>query len=374
MTLHSVSGTRLRAEQLSDDSSVLEGPLTGYHHETYVLDLRDRGQIVKFREPRDQILWFDRRCFVSEEELLRALKGHITRIPRVHDVAGMGMQEFIPGHTLRAQPWLGRRVSGRAFRQILQLFGEMARITPGMLSEEHVKRRCVSDDRPEDGDTDFFLERLIVFIEEQVYRKNFAQFSGLFEDLGIRDESFSHLKKHVAGLKRRPFCLLHGDLHRRNLVVDPQGDLWAIDWELAMLGDPLYDLATHIYLMNLPKGQERRMAREWRGVVDGVRDGSSFGMEDDLPLIIDFKRAQSVFTDVIRLAFTLSGEVTDLDRTVPPGVIRNLQSTLAGAGGALGLTEVPSQEQIMAALIRWYGAQKSVGADRGEPAQVADCS
>ncbi|CAM5643364.1 hypothetical protein SGRIM128S_09667 [Streptomyces griseomycini] len=39
-------------------------------------------------------------------------------------------------------------------------------------------------------------------------------------------------------------------------IVDPQGGLWVIDWELAMIGDPLYDLATHLHLMRLRRGAD----------------------------------------------------------------------------------------------------------------------
>lgn len=50
-------------------------------------------------------------------------------------------------------------------------------------------------------------------------------------------------------LTDRPRKLLHGDLHSKNFVVDRSGHLWTIDWELALVGDPLYDLATHLHLM-----------------------------------------------------------------------------------------------------------------------------
>jgi hypothetical protein len=354
MTPHLVSGTRQRAEEVSHDASVVKGPLKGYHHETYVLALPDGTQTVKFREPRAEILWYDRRCFTSEEELLRALKGHITRIPDVHDVAGMSMQGFIVGRTLAARSWSGRSVSDAIRDQILDLVREMVRITPDMLN---VKRRCTEWDRPEDGDTDGFLERLIVFIEDQVYKKN-PRFAGLFHDLGVDGDSFTRLRKNVSGLTQRPFCLLHADLHRQNFVVDPRGQLWTIDWELAMLGDPLYDLATHLYLMRYPEEQERRMAQEWRRVVERIRPDSAVGWERDLPVLLDFKRAQSVFTDVIRVSLSLC-DGTGFNWAGLPWAARKLQKVLASAAEPLELDEVRSHKQIMAALVRWHREQST---------------
>lgn len=345
---------------MSGDSSVVRGPLSGYHHETYVFPLRNGTQIVKCREPRAEILWFDRRCFQSEEELLRALKGHITRVPAIVDIEGLWLQWFIEGRTLGEQCRSGRRVPDAVFDQIVDLFREMVRITPDML---RVERRCEIRDRPDDGDTDGFLERLIVFTEQQVYDRNHAEFGGLFRDLGVESDAFTRIRKHVSGLTQRPFCLLHADLHRENLIIDPQGQLWTIDWELAMLGDPLYDLATHLHLMRYPADQGRRMTREWCRVVERVRPGSSYGWRQDLPRILGFKKAQSVFTDVIRVSLSLC-DGADLHWFALPRAAAKLHRVLTEAAGTLELDEVPSRPQVMAALVRWHRERSDRGSRR----------
>ncbi|MER6424386.1 aminoglycoside phosphotransferase family protein [Streptomyces sp. NPDC001137] len=340
---------QLADEVRGEEPGVIKGPLKGYHHETYVLWLDGGTQIVKVREPRAEILWFDRRCFESEEKLLRTLKGKVEWIPDVLDVAGMGFQGFIEGRTLPTRRWAGRRVSDAIFDQIVELFRQMARIPPDML--ESVPRRCLPEDRAEDRDTDGFLERLVVFIEDQVYKKNHEEFGELFEQLGVGSESFTRLKKKMCGLRPRPFSLLHADLHRKNFVVDSRGQLWTIDWELAMLGDPLYDLATHLYLMRYPETQQRRMATEWCRVVESANPGGSYGWADDLDVLLDFKRAQSVFTDVIRVSMSL-GDGTGFNWAALPWAARKLQRVLAAAAGPLDLAEVPSHTEIMTALMR----------------------
>ncbi|GGW77170.1 phosphotransferase [Streptomyces caelestis] len=345
---------------MSGDPNLVQGPLKGYHHETYVLALPGGTGTVKVREPRSEILWFDRRCFRSEEELLRALQGHISRVPGIVDVAGMALQGFIEGRTLGEQRRPGRRVPDAVLDQIVDLFRETVRITPDMLS---VERRCEDRDRAEDGDSAGFLERLIVFVEEQVYRKNHTAFAGLFRALGITGESFTLLRKHVLGLQERPFCLLHADLHRENFVLDPKDRLWVIDWELAMLGDPLYDLATHLYLMRYPGDQESRMVRAWCDLAERIRPGSSAGWERDLPLILGFKRAQSVFTDVIRVSLSLR-EDAGFNWVALPVAAGKLQKILAAAAQPLGLARVPGRPQIMAALIRWHGEMDAARGDR----------
>ncbi|MFF4271194.1 phosphotransferase family protein [Streptomyces sp. NPDC001536] len=343
------SVSRQRADEVTAFGEVVMGPLRGYHHETYVVRLPGGTRRVKVREMRDGILWFDRRCFRSEEQLLRALQGRIDCIPDVFDVAGMDMQGFIEGKTLGRSLLWNRRVPGSAFGQLVELFWEMVRITPDALC---VERRCALDDHAEDGDTDRFLESLIDFMEQRVYYANLPSFGRLFQELGVGSESFTILRKRAAGLKERPFCLLHGDLHRENLVIDSGGRLWAIDWELALLGDPLYDLATHLYLMRYPADQERSMVMEWCRVVERVRPGSSYGWAEDLPRLLAFKRAQSLFTDVIRTSLSL-GEGPKFNWTMLPGAVRRLQGILAAGAEPLGLAAVPTPSQIMTALVRW---------------------
>ncbi|MFE1752070.1 phosphotransferase [Streptomyces anandii] len=334
---------------MSGDASVVKGPLEGgYHHETYVFPLPDGSREVKCREPREEILWFDRRCFLSEEELLGALRGHVTRVPEVVDVAGIGLQTFIEGWTLNAYCPSGMRVPKPLFGQIASLFPELMRITPGQLG---VKRRCADRDRPENGDSDGFLERLITFMEIQVYERNSEDFEELFHALGVGADAFNRLRKCVLGLKERPFCLLHADLHRENFIVDPHGRLWTIDWELAMFGDPLYDLATHLYLMRYPADQEVAMVEKWCRSAGEVRRNLSYGWADDLPRILDFKRAQSVFTDVIRVSLSLREDGV-LGRQALPAAAEKIEKVLTAAAGPLGIEEVPGRQDITTALVR----------------------
>ncbi|GHD96665.1 aminoglycoside phosphotransferase family protein [Streptomyces naganishii] len=334
---------------MSGDASVVKGPLAGgYHHETYVFPLPDGSREVKCREPREEILWFDRRCFLSEEELIRALRGRVSRVPEIVDVAGIGLQTFIEGWTLNAYSPSGVRVPEPLFGQIADLFPELMRITPDQLG---VERRCADRDRPDNGDSDGFLERLIAFMEIQVYERNREDFEALFHELGVGADAFNRLRKCVLGLKERPFCLLHADLHRENFIVDPHGQLWTIDWELAMFGDPLYDLATHLYLMRYPRDQRKAMVAEWCAAAGESRRNLSYGWADDLPRILDFKRAQSVFTDVIRVSLSLRQDGVFGWQALPAAAVK-IEKVLTAAAEPLGIEEVPGRQDIMTALAR----------------------
>ncbi|HSY00442.1 MAG TPA: aminoglycoside phosphotransferase family protein [Streptomyces sp.] len=336
----------------------VEGPLSGYHHETYVFRLPPEtgvgqgGGRWKCREPRDSLLWFDRRCFDSEERLLTELRGRIDNIPDLIEVEGTVLQRFIEGDTLGALHASGTTVPDEVFEQIITLFRQLVAVRPGALL---VKRRCESRDRAPEGDSAGFLDRLICFTEERVYGDNLPEYGELFAGLTLDHDSFRQLRKQVAGLRERPFCLLHADLHRENLIVDRERRLWAIDWELAMFGDPLYDLATHLYLMRYPPEQERRMTERWCALVESVRPGSAHGWREDLPKILDYKKAQSVFTDVIRTSQSLRLGPR-ADRTLLRRASRTLWDVLSRGAGPLGVEEVPGVSVIEAALTRWLRA------------------
>lgn len=341
------SQARLKAAELTDDANSVIGPLRGYHHETYVFPLPG-GARYKCRDPRPGLLWFDRRCFASEEQLLCALSGRISGIPDVIEIGGTILQRFIEGRTLGELFGAGCPVPDQILRQIIGLFRQMVEVPHESLS---VQRRCISEDRPEDGDSDGFLERLVRFTEEQVYRANLPEFEGLFQDLGVTAESFRHLRKCVSGLRERRFCLLHADLHRENLIVDAGRRLWTIDWELAVIGDPLYDLATHLHLMRYPPAQARAAAQQWADTVDRVRPGSAAGWRHDLPLLLGYKRAQSLITDVIRVALSLGSWPQPHWRQLAQAALK-LRRVLADAALWLGLESVPGTRQIATALVR----------------------
>lgn len=185
-----------------------------------------------------------------------------------------------------------------------------------------------------------------------MYGENLPEYEDLFTDLGLGLNSFEYLRKHVDGLTSRPFCLLHADLHRENFILDSAGKVWAIDWELAMLGDPLYDLATHLHLMRYPVQQEREIIQRWCVIAEDVRKGSSKGWIEDLPRLLDYKKAQSVFTDVIRETQPLVGIGGFAHRRLRE-TSSKVRDVLWAAAEPLGLASRPSLLEIEAALRRW---------------------
>ncbi|WP_327682807.1 phosphotransferase [Streptomyces sp. NBC_00467] len=363
MTVDAASEIRRRAAALSSDGQDVEGPLEGYHHEAYAFRLPVENPLAahsprgKLRVPRPGLLWFDRRCFASEDRLLIALQGRVSRIPESAEIAdGVFLQGFIEGRTLGGGASSQRSLAARHVTQLGRLFRELTAIKPDELDDiarvPTLTGSSSVDSDSADDDSAGFLRGLIRFTEHEVYRRNAGVFGTLLSTLGVHEQALAELSESASGLGRRPFVLLHGDLHRKNLIVDSSGDLWFIDWELAMIGDPLYDLATHLHLMHYTKREEQRICEVWREAVEYTKPGCSAHMGHDLPVLMAYKRVQSVITDVIRTAEEIRA-ASEADEQVLPDAARKVRRVLAAAQEQLGLTSVPSLHRVMAAYADW---------------------
>ncbi|MFE9334186.1 phosphotransferase [Streptomyces sp. NPDC006925] len=397
------------ALQQAEAIGSVDGPLAGYHREWYVV--RPQGELtglgrVKIGEPRENALWFDRRSFASEDEVLLDLaRLGVPRVPPVHRVrrSGTVFHGFVEGRTLASLSPRGHPVAPGHLRQIIERFASLSRLRPGDLharrlrdspgrtperdgaplapaaedtpaqpgraprvpaargtdpgrsesSREHGKDesrgedgRHADEEHDPSGSSAGFLRELLAFTREHAHRARLPQFGPLFARLGIPPDVLgphSRLAAEAARLTDRPSCLLHGDLHRANFIVDPADTLWTIDWELAAFGDPLYDLATHLYLMDYPPRQRARVVAEWRQAVTAVLPGADAGLADDLPRYLAYKRAQSVFADVVRQAVAIDtahgtpARAEQLGRTA-----KLVHDVLVRAAEPLELADVPS--------------------------------
>jgi aminoglycoside phosphotransferase (APT) family kinase protein len=328
--------------------------LHGHHRIWHILrppdQLASLGPL-KAGRVRPGVHRFDPRCFPSEEDLLveLALLG-LSGIPQVHRLgpADLLVHGYIEGETLAARRPPGTPVTRAQLAQLGRRFGQLATVRPAALDLVH---GCPRDGRPH-GSREF-LRGLIRFTRRHVYAVHRPELHGLFKALGVDPGVLAEdgpLARAADRLTGRPFCLLHGDLHRDNLIVAASdSSLWTIDWELALLGDPVYDLATHLHLMGYPPRQERALLAHWSRAMDDHLPGATAGLAHDLPRYRAYKRVQSVFTDIIRRAHAvraasprhLSEELSHAARVV--------STVLHTAAPELGLGHVPSPSAIEAA-------------------------
>ncbi|MFD8217532.1 phosphotransferase [Streptomyces sp. NPDC059697] len=136
------------------------------------------------------------------------------------------------------------------------------------------------------------------------------------------------LDRHTL-VPRRP-VLLHGDLNPWNLVRQDNGGLILIDWEMAIVGDPLYDLVRHMHLTpTRPEIRERLFSR-WDRLLP---EECTKGWSEDWRVYRWMEVVRSAYVDLDRL---VTGDSLDA-----PNVRRAVDSyamTLAEATAALGLS------------------------------------
>jgi aminoglycoside phosphotransferase (APT) family kinase protein len=133
---------------------------------------------------------------------------------------------------------------------------------------------------------------------------------------------------------RRP-ALLHGDLNPWNLVRRADRlALTIIDWEMAVVGDPLYELVRHMHLTpTLPEIRDR-MFRRWESLLPA---DSTVGWREDWRVYRWIELVRSAYVDLDRLVTGAGLDAPNVRRAVD-----SYAMTLIAATGSLGLTARPT--------------------------------
>lgn len=287
------------------------------------------------------------RAWPREADVLAVVSRHLTEVPRcLVDFGTDAMHEYRSGECLADLAPYGRPVSEAVMLDLAAFFARTAGVPGAELPP-------LPADWPVSGDSTGFLHRLAAWTELHVRRPHEARYGPLFDALGIPRDAMTEFGRRRPPLTSRPFCLLHTDVHRANVIVDGAG-ICVIDWELALYGDPLHDLATHLVRMEYDADERERMVKLWADAMSAAGLAAlTAGLEADLPVYVDFEHAQSVHPDVMRAVLTLPPDPADADFAAAAWrVCRSLRR----AAEPLGLPEVPDEDRATDALIHWYGS------------------
>ncbi|MFD9393947.1 phosphotransferase [Streptomyces sp. NPDC060000] len=348
----------VRAAESTQESS-------GHHNRNYVLPLtegvaslagRAPGTSVIVRIRRSDALPVVIRTWPEEAAILDAVRSALPHAPecliKTRDYSIHSHVEGVPLSTICGN---GKPVDTLLMKALAGLLAQMTQVRrqalpplPGSWPANH------SDSRA-------FLKTLALCADEQIRKPNWKEFGGLFKALGISDDALLRLADRVPAMTRRPYSLLHADLHRDNLIVSYDGDppLVCVDWELATYGDPLHDLATHLVRMRYPAHQWDEVIDAWTEAMWQCRPSAVKGLDKDLRHYIDFERAQSVYPDVMRAARSLQQSSMRKSRDEATAEVRRALET---AAEHLRLSNVPQNDEIERALFRWLASRQDGGA------------
>lgn len=342
----------------------------GQHHRNYVLPLTElvarllnveAGTLVTVRFRRADVLPVVIRTWDEEARVVDAVRDAVPATPAcLVRLDGFSVHAYVEGVPLSSVCADGKPVDTLLVNALAEL---LARMT-------HVRREALPPLPPEwprnDKDSQGFLRTLVRRADRQIRQPNEPDFGGLFAALGIPEDALVRLADRIPAMARRPYSLLHADLHRDNVIRPCGGDplLVCIDWELATYGDPLHDLAVHLVRMRYPRHQWGEVIDAWACAMDRVRPAAVNGLGKDLRHYLAFERAQSVYPDVMRTAEALqhAPDQDGLDEAAA-GVHRALQT----AAEPLGLRNVPDRAGVERALYRWRASRTAL---RGGPGRT----
>ncbi|MEV0241973.1 aminoglycoside phosphotransferase family protein [Streptomyces sp. NPDC050674] len=348
------------------------GRETGGHHRNYVLPLtegmarllgREAGTPVIVRIRRPDTLPVAIRTWQNEADILDAVRGVLPHAPEcLVERDGFAIHSFVEGEPLSRVCGDGKPVDTLLVEALAELLARTAQVRRGALPalpavwpRNHM-------------DSQGFLRTLAHLADRQIRRPDQASFGGLFAALGIPEDALAELAGRVPAMARRPYSLLHTDLHRDNVIVSYAGDppLVCVGWELASYGDPLHDLATHLVRMRYPADQWTQVVDAWARAMQETRPAAVNGLAGDLRHYLAFERAQSVFPEVMRAARALEESFT---RTSLAEAAARVRRALEAATEPLRLTRVPREGEIERALSRWLVSR--VNGDIGGRAWMA---
>ncbi|WP_245790500.1 aminoglycoside phosphotransferase family protein [Streptomyces monashensis] len=318
---------------------------SGHHHDDHVLPLTEPAARLLGRAPGTPVTVRVRRAgapavvirtWPSEPEILRAV-GAV--LPQVPEVLLKGVDFTVLSHVEGTRPVLpsATDVAG-LLAAVVQVRGSALPRLPAGRPGNHT-------------DSQGFLRALAHQAEQQIRRPNWRRHGGLFVALGVPEDALLRFAEQVPAMTRRPYGLLHGDLHGGTLLVPASGavPLTCVDWELAGYGDPLYDLAVHLVRMRYPEQRRREVVEAWEAAVRRVRPGAVAGLGKDLRHYVAFEYAQSLYAAVIRAARSLEDS---FDRGRLETATADVHTALRRGAAALRLGRVPERAEIERVLFR----------------------
>ncbi|MDR3079379.1 MAG: aminoglycoside phosphotransferase family protein [Streptomyces sp.] len=363
------TGPRDLWEAVLGTADLLDESMGGYHNVNRVVHLSHEQSLALGRGPGTRVLVRRRRpgvpsvvirTWTDESEVLKGIGGYLDNVPTFLTRRGeASIHSFMAGTPLASVCPDDKPIDSRIIDAFAELFKQFGEVPQDVLPPRPAYW-------PRDGDTAGYLRTLWAQADAQVRQPNWTEFGGLFVALGVREDALRKPSQWAPKMSSRPFSLLHGDLHRGNVVVTSGGKdvppLMCVDWELASYGDPLHDLAVHLVRTHYPLDQRAEVVSCWRDAMLRARPAAVEGLDEDLRHYLDFEHAQSVYPDVIRAARSLGHVFSHSDLQTAAKEIRR---ALSVAQRPLALRTVLDENTIERLLYRWLFARGSVL--RGSP-------
>lgn len=263
----------------------------GWYNTVTVLDVSGRGAVV-VRVPIPGVTGAHPRIW-REQDVLSAVAG-LVRVPRVLHASAVPpwlILEYVPGAVLSEAAPAGVPVPGHVPGEVARLCATLADVPADVLPACPVGW-------PSGMDTVGFARRLSDHATTTFEQFRHQGLWPLFARLGIPPHPFEGVAARWAGLTPRRLGLVHTDLHRGNIITT-RGRCWWLDWELALWGDPLYEVASHLVKMGYQPAERDALLRRWVAVMPGE---CTTGWHTDLDTYLAYERLKTSVLFAVRAA------------------------------------------------------------------------
>ncbi|MFC9973143.1 phosphotransferase family protein [Spirillospora sp. NPDC127200] len=264
----------------------------GYYNHNIRMEAESGPVIVRIpihgADVMDLRLW-------REEDVLTAIAPYVEHAPRVLHVSAdplFQIHRFLAGDVLNDVAPRGVRVPDHVLDNVVELFVQLTAVPREKLPP-------TPDDWPADGHSTAFARRLTA-LTQLVYDTYRDRYAPLYERFGVPADPLEALADRWERLTARPSVCVHADVHRKNMIVNAEATEF-LDWELALWGDPVYDLAVHLHKMGYQRDEEVALCERWlaRMPADHVR-----GWEEDLAAYRAHEHIKSAIVDTVRYSQT----------------------------------------------------------------------
>ncbi|MGF6884858.1 aminoglycoside phosphotransferase (APT) family kinase protein [Nocardia sp. GAS34] len=256
--------------------------------------LTPSGQCLNVRIPIAGADVMDLRQW-PEAAVLQTIAPYISAAPRLYWASpqpAYQIHEFIDGDLLDQLAPRGVTVPEHVPTDVAHLCAQLAAIP-----------RAALPPAPDglDDDPHRFAHRLWD-ATRRVYRDLRGPFARLYRELRVPDDPFEPLAGAWKTLQPKPFRLIHADLHRKNMIIR-NGETVFLDWELALFGDPLCEVAIHLHKMTYLPGEQHRFLTSWTAAEPQAATGC---WEHDLRLYLVHEQIKSAVLEAVRYAKIIS--------------------------------------------------------------------
>ena len=266
-----------------------QSTLSGFYNDNYRL-VHEREALL-FRFPKKDEKLMDPRPFY-EGDVYKLLRGANLSVPNlIHEAEDRSFQvyEFIDGSLVDEIYPPGQKLPEKHGKQMAEFYANLAKLDIDISP-------YLSTDWPKQGLSLTFFEKLLE-TAWLIYKNHHETHGNIYQFLQIPDDPFSPFLEQAGELHTRPWRLMHADIHRANIIEKEDGEIYIIDWELALYGDLLYCIAAHLHRGRFFPDEKEQIAT---AIYQQLPADFQKNFMKDLSFYLDYEALKSVLTDTVR--------------------------------------------------------------------------